>query len=246
MADNAEVFGQVRHLLAQLRERHDEYRCKKLVNWGSSLESARKEVKNSDVWPLGFVGTRGESQDLFYPVPEFNELKKVAAQHWRIILENIEEIAPSENQKMFLLLSLVAMSLDEPFNSDNRSKEMLKRMSTVTMPLEEAFQCQSKIADLCLDKRISKKMYGLIHTCFFMHTNNAPSFNYRHPAVIEFMKKYKTIYADDKEKQKRADEILSGKNKRDLQKHWERYFDDLPQPEILKIKTTKTDKKQRL
>ena len=165
MADENDRFRQTQQLLAQMMAKDDS-------NAPSRLNLA---MQTYAAW---------------IRYPEFEELKEVVSKDWQEMLNNIEEAAPSETQKVILFASCF------------------------TLPLQDSLQCLDKIADFCLDNVIDRRTFEWAIRRYELTTGHSLAHNYEDVVVVDILRKAKIICADDLKKIQQFDAILSGNTKK--------------------------------
>jgi len=150
--------------------------------------------------------------------PEFVQLKTMTSEHWKEILDNIGDIAPSELHQFILFRSFYAL------------------------PQDDFFQCLNKIADLCLDNIVSKHVFDATVLHYetripyyepTIKTTHILARNYDTPDVAEMLRKAKVIFSDDETKVQEYGQIALGAKKNLVTSPWYNpdtgtcFYDDL-------------------
>jgi len=145
--DKAERFNQIRLLLEQMMVKDDSNAPNRL---NQAMQTYRAWTK----------------------YPEFAELSETVAKNWREILDNLEEVAPSETHKAIIVLT-----------------------SVFSLPLRESHHCLNKIADLCLDKIIGNELFlwAVIKHEEKTEQKHRLLQNTKDPVVAEILRKAKAI-----------------------------------------------------
>jgi hypothetical protein len=131
---------------------------------------------------------------------EFAQLKETVSQNWEKILANIEEVVGSSEVHQYVLFE-----------------------SFYYLPQQDSFRCLDKIADLTLNKTISKQMFNWVIVSYHVSNNYSNrhtfSLNYKDPIVTEILRKAQIIAPELEWYRKMA----SGKAKREMTGYW--YYD---------------------